>query len=261
MPNDHDLFTAQPYPLTRQLMVDGGRMGRQKHTVHGLVEFDITAARETIRQHNLRSGENISLSAFFLACLGKAINADRQMHAYRSWRNQLITFDEVDVNMLFEVDENGEKTIKPHIIRGVNKMGVKDIQQEISDFQAGHGTSQESQFIRWFVRLPGFLRWIFFKVLFGNPRLIKQYYGTVLVTSIGMFGSGSGWGIPVPNHTLQLTLGGVSEKPGVVNHKIEVRTFMSVTVSFDHDIVDGAPVARFIQRLKKLIENGYLESE
>ncbi len=259
MENDHDHFTAQSYPPTRQLMVDGGRMGRQKHTVHGLVEFDITTARETIRQHNLKSGENISFSAFFLACLGKAIDADRQMHAYRSWRNQLITFDEVDVNMLFEVEENGEKTIRPHIMRGVNKMGVKEIQQEISDFQAGHGSSEESQFINWFVRLPGFLRRLFFLVLFGSPRLIKQYYGTVLVTSIGMFGSGSGWGIPVPNHTLQLTLGGVGEKPGVVNHKIEVRTYMSVTISFDHDIVDGAPVARFIQRLKKLVEKGCVE--
>lgn len=261
MQNEHDLFTAEPYPLTRQLMVDGGRMGRQKHTVHGLVEFDITVARETIRAHNLQSGENISFSAFFLACLGKAIDMDRQMHAYRSWRNQLITFDEVDVNMLFEVEENGEKTIKPHIIRGVNMLGVEEIQQEITNFQAGHGTSQESQFISWFVRLPGFIRRLFFVVLFNNPHLIKQYYGTVLVTSIGMFGSGSGWGIPVPNHTLQLTLGGVSEKPGVVKHKIEVRTFMSVTISFDHDIVDGAPVARFIQRLKKLVEKGYQETK
>lgn len=31
-------------------MVDGGRMGLRKHTVHGLVEFDVTKPRETIRQ-------------------------------------------------------------------------------------------------------------------------------------------------------------------------------------------------------------------
>ena len=79
----------------------------------------------------------------------------------------------------------------------------------------------------------------------------------MLVTSVGMFGTGSGWGIPVPNHTLQLTLGGIAEKPGVVDHRIEVREYLSVTVSFDHDIVDGAPAARFTQRLKELIETGY----
>ena len=43
------------------------------------------------------------------------------MHAYRNWRNQLIIFDEVDVNMLFEVEVDGVKTIRPHILRGVNK--------------------------------------------------------------------------------------------------------------------------------------------
>ena len=60
----------------------------------------------------------------------------------------------------------------------------------------------------------------------------------------------------MPNHSLQLTLGGIGEKPGVVNGRVEVRKVMSVTVSFDHDVIDGAPAARFMHRLKKLIESG-----
>jgi pyruvate/2-oxoglutarate dehydrogenase complex dihydrolipoamide acyltransferase (E2) component len=87
--------------------------------------------------------------------------------------------------------------------------------------------------------------------------MIKDYYGTVLVTSVGMFGTGTGWGIPVPNHTLQLTLGGIGEKPGVVEHRVEVRKYLSLTISIDHDVVDGAPAARFIQRLRKLVEYGF----
>lgn len=238
-------------------MVDGGRMGRQKHTVHGLVEFDITRAREAIRQHKVQTGEALSFSAFFLACLGKAIDLDKQMHAYRNWYNQLVIFDEVDVNMLFEVEVDGKKTIRPHILRRVNHKSIRELHEEIRAFQDGHESSQESKFIEWFVRLPGFVRRLFLWALFKNPQLIKDYYGTVLVTSVGMFGTGSGWGIPVPNHSLQLTLGGIGEKPGVVDHRIEVRKYLSVTISFDHDVIDGAPVARFIQRLKELIENGY----
>jgi len=249
--------TAVPYPRIRLLMTDGGRMGLLKHTIHGLVEFDITQAREDIRQHKAQTGEALSFSAFFLACLGKAIDQDRQMHAYRNWRNQLIIFDEVDVNMLFEVEVDGRKTIRPHIIRGVNRKSVREIHEEIREFQSQHQSSQESVFIDRFVRLPGFVRRLFLWVLFKNPQWIKEYYGTVLVSSVGMFGMGSGWGIPVPNHSLQLTLGGVGEKPGVVDHRIEVRKYMSVTVSFDHDVIDGAPAARFIQRLKKLIESSH----
>jgi hypothetical protein len=32
---------------------------------------------------------------------------------------------------------------------------------------------------------------------------------------------------------------------------------LSLTISFDHDIIDGAPAARFTERLKELIESGY----
>jgi pyruvate/2-oxoglutarate dehydrogenase complex dihydrolipoamide acyltransferase (E2) component len=249
-------FTAVPYPRIRLLMADGGQLGLQKHTVHGLVEFDITQAREAIRRHKARTGEALSFSAFFLSCLGKAIDADKQMHAYRDWRNRLIIFDDVDVNMLFEVDVDGRKTIRPHILRGVNRRSIRDLHDEIRTFQSGHLGSQESKFIDRFVRLPGIVRRLFLRALFKNPQWIKDYYGTVLVSSVGMFGTGSGWGIPVPNHSLQLTLGGIGEKPGVVNGRVEVRKFMSVTVSFDHDVIDGAPAARFMHRLKKLIESG-----
>jgi pyruvate/2-oxoglutarate dehydrogenase complex dihydrolipoamide acyltransferase (E2) component len=253
----NDIHTVLPYPRNRLLMVDGGQMGLKKHTIHGLVEFDITHAREKIRKYRAQTGEALSFSTFFLACLGKAIDQDKQMLAYRNWRNQLIIYDDVDVNMLFEVEVDGKKTIRPHILRGVNHKSLGEIQEEIRTFQEGHQSSQESKFIEWFVRLPGFIRRSFLWVLFKNPQFIKEYYGTVLVSSIGMFGSGSGWGIPVPNHSLQLTLGGMGEKPGVVNHRVEVREYLSVTVSFDHDVIDGAPAARFSQRLKKLIESGF----
>ena len=164
-------------------MVDGGRLARQKHIIHGLVEFDVTLARATLRQHKEQTGESLSFSAFFLACLGKAIDLDKRVHAYRNWRNQLIIFDEVDVNMLFEVEVDGKKTIRPHILRGVNKKSIRDLHAEIRAFQMEHKSSQESRFIEAFVRLPGFVRRLFLWALFKNPRLLKEYYGTVLVSS------------------------------------------------------------------------------
>jgi pyruvate/2-oxoglutarate dehydrogenase complex dihydrolipoamide acyltransferase (E2) component len=72
-----------------------------------------------------------------------------------------------------------------------------------------------------------------------------------------MFGKGSGWGIPAINFPLTVTLGGIAEKPGVVDGRIEVRQYLCVTVSFDHDIIDGAPATRFTQRFRELVEGGY----
>jgi len=72
-----------------------------------------------------------------------------------------------------------------------------------------------------------------------------------------MFGRG-GWGIViVPIHTLGITIGGIVEKPGVVDGRIEIREYLDLTISVDHDIVDGAPAARFTQPLRELIEGGY----
>jgi pyruvate/2-oxoglutarate dehydrogenase complex dihydrolipoamide acyltransferase (E2) component len=72
-----------------------------------------------------------------------------------------------------------------------------------------------------------------------------------------MFGKGAGWGIPITEHTLDLTLGGIVEKPGVVDGQIAIREYLCITLSFDHDLIDGAPAARFTARLKELIESGY----
>jgi len=257
MDTNQNLKTIRPFPRNRQLMVDGGRLGVKKHTIHGLVEFDVTKAREILHHQKAQAGESLSFSAFILACLGKAIDQDRRMHAYRDWRNRLVVFDNVDVNMLFEVEVDGKKTIRPHILRSVNKKSVREMHEEIRTFQSQHEESHEARLIETFVRLPALIRRSFLWLLLKNPQLIKDYYGTVLVSSIGMFGTGTGWGIPVPNHSLQITLGGIGEKPGVVDHRIEAREYLSVTISFDHDVIDGAPAARFIQRLKELIEAGY----
>jgi pyruvate/2-oxoglutarate dehydrogenase complex dihydrolipoamide acyltransferase (E2) component len=78
-----------------------------------------------------------------------------------------------------------------------------------------------------------------------------------VVTAVGMFGRGSGWGIPVAEPTLSITLGGIAEKPGVVDGQIAIRDYLCMTLSFDHSIVDGVPAARFTGRLKDLIESGY----
>ena len=68
-------------------------------------------------------------------------------------------------------------------------------------------------------------------------------------TTIGVISTGS--------LSLDIALGGIAEKPGVIDGRIEIREYLCVTLSFDHDVIDGAPAARFTQRFKELIETGY----
>jgi pyruvate/2-oxoglutarate dehydrogenase complex dihydrolipoamide acyltransferase (E2) component len=87
--------------------------------------------------------------------------------------------------------------------------------------------------------------------------------GTAMVTSVGMFGQGPAWGIPLTLYPVCLSIGGIARSPGVVRdpanrreERIEVREYLSLTLSMDHDIIDGAPAARFATHVKELIEGG-----
>ncbi|MGM0385454.1 MAG: 2-oxo acid dehydrogenase subunit E2 [Actinomycetota bacterium] len=90
-----------------------------------------------------------------------------------------------------------------------------------------------------------------------QPELIKNVQGTVVLSAVGMFGNGGGWGLALPSHTLGITVGGIAEKPGVHDGHITVREYLDVTLDFDHDIVDGAPASRFAQRFRDLVESGH----
>ena len=146
-----------------------------------------------------------------------------------------------------------------HVVRAANKKTFREVHQEIRTIQATPAKSeQKSELLDIAPYLPAFVRGLFYWALFKNPHWLKQIAGTVVVTSVGMFGKGGGWGFGfLPMHTLGITVGGIAEKPGVVEGRIEIREYLCVTVSMDHDIIDGAPAARFVQRLKELVESGY----
>jgi pyruvate/2-oxoglutarate dehydrogenase complex dihydrolipoamide acyltransferase (E2) component len=248
--NGHETL---PFPKIRRLMEDGGRLGREKHLIHGLFEMDVTEARQAIRAYRARSGEGLSFMAFVVTCVGRAVEQHKPVQACRAWGEKIVIFDDVDVNTMFEVEVNGQKIIRPHILRAVNRKNPREIHTEIRSFQ-DNPQGREARFIDWFVLLPGFVRRFFLRALFRNPHWLKEMNGTVALTSVGMFGSGGGWGLPVSNHTLQITLGGIAKRPALINGQLENRQVLCVTISFDHDLVDGAPAARFAHTLKELIE-------
>ncbi len=255
-------YTIEPFPAARQLIVEAGRLGARRPLIHGLLEIDVTHARMVLREHKARTGETLSFTAFIVACLAHAVEQDRRVQAYRNWRNQLIVFDEVDVVTLIETERGG--VALPHIIRAANHKSFREIHAEIRAVQTQPARSEQrsSTLMRLAPHVPALFRRMFYGLLLRSPQRLKQYSGTCLVTSVGMFGQGSGWGFGfLPMHTLGLTVGGIAQKPGVIEGRIEIREYLSLTITFDHDIVDGAPAARFAQCLKELLEIGYgLES-
>jgi pyruvate/2-oxoglutarate dehydrogenase complex dihydrolipoamide acyltransferase (E2) component len=248
-------YKIVPLSSSRLPQIDYMDIAKQKHVIHVLTEMDVTQARGLLRAHKERTGEALSFTAYLVACVARAVDADKMAHAYRQGRRKLVIFEEVDVNTIIERPV-GDRTIPvPYVIRAANHKTFREIHEEI---RAAQGEQVEItgrlNLMKWYWLLPPVLGRAFWRLLLNNPFLMKRTPGTVSVSAVGMFGQGAGWGIPITAYTLQVIVGGISERPGVVKGKIEPRQYLSLTLCFDHDIIDGAPAARFTSRLKELIE-------
>lgn len=82
--------------------------------------------------------------------------------------------------------------------------------------------------------------------------------GTFTITNLGMYGVESFTPIVNPPEAAILGVGAMADRPVGCDGEIVLRPTMTLSLSFDHRIVDGAPAAQFLQRVKKLLEEPYL---
>lgn len=81
--------------------------------------------------------------------------------------------------------------------------------------------------------------------------------GTFTITNLGMFGIDAFTPILNLPEAAILGVGRIVAKPVVINEETEeiaVRKMLTLSLTFDHRIVDGAPAARFLQTLSRMIE-------
>lgn len=259
----HDAYQSAPFPKLRRALAAMYDAVQRTRKTHGLIEVDVTSVRQRLREREARGGGRLSFTAFIIACLARAVDENKTLNVCRAGGNSLAIFDDVDVATLIERDIAGHRQPIVYIVRGANRKTLREIHREIRAAQATpvERAWQGFQAERWLRPVPMVVfrgLWAIFWWARGHyPRIQKKYGGTVGLTSVGMFGEGGGWGIPLSYHTLDVTLGGIAEQPQVVDGRSAMRESLSMTLSFDHDVVDGAPAARFITRLRELIESGY----
>jgi pyruvate dehydrogenase E2 component (dihydrolipoamide acetyltransferase) len=84
----------------------------------------------------------------------------------------------------------------------------------------------------------------------------EEYSGaTFTVSNLGMFDVEDFAAIVNPPEGAILAVGTIVQKPVVRNGQIVVGHTMKATLSSDHRIIDGAVAARFLQDLKRILEN------
>jgi pyruvate/2-oxoglutarate dehydrogenase complex dihydrolipoamide acyltransferase (E2) component len=233
--------------------------------------MDVTVAREALRAQKRQTSQRMSFTGWLVKCIAQAVSEHKFIHGIRKGRRRIVMFDDVDVAIIVEravgQPGTGETLPMPYIIRQANEKTVAAIHAEIRAAQQQSvlpgevqiGSTRAAWLTQVFTVMPRWMRdLLVWKPLFRNPFQIKRAMGTVAVTALGMAGQGGlSWGIPIGIHPLIVAVGAIAKRPGVVDDQIVVREYVGLTVLFDHDVTDGAPVARFVRCLQKLMRDGY----
>jgi len=254
--------TVEQFPLSRLSTFDVGVISRRKHHIMGMLEVDVTEARERLRRMR-RGRKAASFTAWVVKTVADAVAEMPAVHAALHGRRRRVVFGDVDIALMVERTVEGESVPLPVVLRQCDKSTVADIDAAVQgamtqsvdgavDYELGRSRSRIVMAA--YYRLPQVVRVFIMRRILANPFRRKSMMGTVIVTSVAAGLRFPGWIVPTSMHNLVFGVGSVVRKPRVVKEQVLPRDVLHLTVLLDHDVVDGAPAARFVSRLVKKLE-------
>jgi pyruvate dehydrogenase E2 component (dihydrolipoamide acetyltransferase) len=189
-------------------------------------EADATELAET-RCHLAKDGLDATYNALLLQILGRALRDHPRLNAslvggsIHVWRR-------IDIGLAVDT----ERGLLVPVVRDIGRKGLSQLADEsrslVERARAGHCSPED---------LSG---------------------GTFTLTDLGMFGIDSFSPIINLPECAILGVGRIKTQPVFVGNQLVPRQMMWLSLSFDHRLVDGAPAARFLQRIVQLIEHPHL---
>jgi len=131
-----------------------------------------------------------------------------------------------EINIALAVDT--ERGLLTPVLRNVDRLGLQAIQAGFDALTA--------------------------RALAGQSRPDDFEAGTFTLTNLGSLDVDGFTPIINPPQAAILGVGRIIEKPVARDGAVVVRAMLTLSLSFDHRIVDGAPAGRFLQRIKQLVE-------
>jgi pyruvate dehydrogenase E2 component (dihydrolipoyllysine-residue acetyltransferase) len=218
----------QDIPLSQMRKTIAKRLGESIGpipTFYLTAEFDVTRVAE-LREAMIQQGAEYKVSFNDILIKATAIALAQHPEVNAHWTGDAIRqFNRVHIGMAVAVPEG---LITP-VIFDANEKGLADIAAEARELA---GRARERKL---------------------KP---EEYTGsTFSISNLGMFGIDQFTAIINPPEAGILAVGAVEEKPVVVDGDLVVRKRLRVTMSCDHRAIDGATGAKFLQTLRRLIEN------
>ncbi len=158
-------YKIHRFPDSRIASIDVCEIGKQKHHVTGLVEFDVTLSRKKIREYNKAHSEKISFNAWLIKVIACIVKKYETSGSYLTGKNKLIIFDDINVSVVVEKDVKGTKVPVPMIIEKANEASIESITMQIAEAKNREFTENDIVLLkktqrseRVYYLLPGFVR-------------------------------------------------------------------------------------------------------
>ncbi len=255
-------YNYHKIPQSRIATFDILSLSQSKNHISALLEFDVTESRIKLRELK-RNGVKVSFNAWLLKVIGKTLDKHRDAAAFLVSKKKIITFNDINIFFIVEKILENKKVPIPLVIEKVNEKSIVEINLEIENSREKKLSggdiilNKKSGFYeRLYYKLPAFLRKMIWRFLLLRPKTAYKNMGNAAVTSLGMIGQINGWFIHKSIHPLSFGIGSIIKKGIVINDEIKIREVLNMTILFDHNVIDGAPMVRFIKDLTKRIEQG-----
>ena len=234
-------------------------------SVYGTIELDATHAIEYMNKVHHQTGQRITLSHF----VGKAVATTMERHPDM---NCIIRFGRFyprkTIDLFFQVaNDAAGKDLSGLVIRHANQKSIAEISKEMDrDIHAirKKGDPEFRRMKSTMGFIPGFLvgkimdavSFLTYTLnvwspLLGSPR---DPFGGVMITNIGSLGLETALAPLVPYSRVPciIVLGALKEKPIVRDGQIVIAPMITLSVTFDHRLVDGIHGSHMAQTLKKI---------
>jgi len=182
-----------------------------------MMEVDVSKAAE------LHDKLQVSYTAILVKSVAKALTEHRIINSTFGG-NQIKIFEDVNLGMAVAT----EYGLVVPVIRNADKKSSVEIDDAIKDL-----TEKAKQ---------------------GKLAREEVTGGTFTITNLGMYGVEFFTPIINPSEAAILGVGKITEKPVATNGKVEVKPMMMLSLSYDHRVMDGAPAAEFLRKVKDKIE-------
>lgn len=253
-----DGYSERPFPLLRRAIVD---MLDEcpRHAVHGFCTVDITDTLKRLRALTPSFGGTPSLTAYVAWCYAHALGKRRELAGVRRG-NRIIVFDDIDVGTVVErALPDGTPLPTRAWLRQANRKSFRELHDELRAIQDRpvRPHADQARFER-FLRLPRPVRQALLRWRHRDPMVWKQTYGNAGLSSVTRFGDAPylAWALPRAPQSVMLMMGSVALRPGVVGNRVEPRQFLALTLTVDHDLVDGGTGGRLLNDISDRLRCG-----